>query len=85
MSETNNTNNKTPDNFKVSGDWAAQSKALKSRFSLLTDSDLQLEPGKDIEMLDRIQQRLNKNREDAIRIIRSAEHDRPATPGQGKL
>lgn len=76
--------NKTPEVFKITGDWAAQSKSLKSRFSLLTDSDLNLETGKDHEVLSRVQQRLSKNREEAIRIIRSA-GDRPATPGDGKL
>ncbi len=70
MNEKTNNNHET---FKVAGDWAVQSKALKSKFTHLTDLDLHLEPGKDTEMLRRLQHRLNKSREEAIEIIRSAE------------
>lgn len=65
----NDNKNNSPGNFKITGDWAAQSKTLKSRFSQLTDSDLQREPGKDHEVLDRVQKRLSKSREEAIRIV----------------
>lgn len=77
--------NNNPENFKVSGDWASQSKSLKSRFSLLTDSDLHIEAGKDHEMLGRVQKRLDKTRDEAIRIIRSAEREKPTTPPNGKI
>ena len=81
----NENTHKGPDAFKITGDWAAQSKSLKSRFNLLTDSDLHLEAGKDLEVLNRVQERLSKSREDAIRIIRSASRENSATPGDGKL
>jgi hypothetical protein len=82
MSEKPNNNHET---FKVQGDWAAQSKALKSKFNLLTDLDLHLEPGKDAEMLKRLQHRLSKSREEAIGIIRNVEKQTPETPPPSTL
>ena len=72
----NDNKNNTPENFKITGDWAAQSKTLKSKFNLLTDSDLQREAGKDHEVLDRVQKRLSKSREEAIRIV-NGENEKP--------
>lgn len=82
MSEKSNDNHEA---FKVAGDWAAQSKALKSKYSLLTDLDLHLEPGKDTEMLHRLQHRLSKSREETIGIIRNIEKQTPETPPPSKL
>ena len=75
--------NNYSENFKITGDWALQAKSLKSRFSLLTDSDLHLEPGKDHEVLSKIQQRLNKSREETISIIRNAGQENPRPADQG--
>jgi hypothetical protein len=73
--------------FKITGDWAVQSKSLKERFNHLTDSDLRLEPGKDSEMLGRMQQRLKRSREEVIAIIRSSaresEHKNAPKTGPG--
>jgi hypothetical protein len=55
--------------FKVTGNWENQSKQLKGKFSQLTDSDLKFEPGKENDLLDRVEKRLNKNREEVINII----------------
>lgn len=82
MSEKPNNNHET---FKVTGDWAAQSQVLKSKYSLLTDSDLHLEPGKDAEMLNRLQRRLSKSREETIGIIRNIEKQAPETPPSSRL
>jgi hypothetical protein len=82
MSEKPNNNHET---FKVTGDWAAQAKALKSKYSLLTDLDLHLEPGKDAEMLNRLQHRLSKSREETIGIIRNIGKQTPEMPPPSKL
>ncbi len=55
--------------FKITGDWAKQSKELKSKFSQLTDADLKFEVGKENDLLKRVQSRLDKTREDVIKII----------------
>jgi hypothetical protein len=81
MSTTTTNNN--AETFKVTGDWAAQSKNLKERFTTLTDADLKYEPGKEIDLLKRVENRLNKDRAAVLSILRSAEHPRktegPAT------
>jgi hypothetical protein len=71
------TQNKPGDTFKVTGNWEAQSKQLKTKFSQLTDSDLKLETGKETEMLGRVQTKLNKNREEVIDIIKQGQ-EQPA-------
>jgi uncharacterized protein YjbJ (UPF0337 family) len=63
------TPNKNAETFKINGNWAAQSKELKNQFSQLTDSDLKFEPGKENELLKKVETRLNKNRDEVINII----------------
>jgi hypothetical protein len=63
------THKKHEEKFKISGNWETQSKKLKAKFPLLTDSDLKFEVGKENEMLGRIEKRLSKNREEVIEII----------------
>lgn len=65
-----NTQNKTVEPFKIVGNWADQAKGLKNKFSQLTDSDLKFEKGKDNELVQRIESRLNKNRDEVIKLIR---------------
>ncbi|WP_426478180.1 hypothetical protein ACP3T3_01525 [Chryseobacterium sp. CBSDS_008] len=62
--------NKGDNSFKIPGNWSLQSKQLKEKFSTLTDYDLKLEEGKEKEMLERIGNRLRKNREEVINIIK---------------
>jgi len=62
--------NKSNDAFKITGNWDVQSKQLKGKFSQLTDSDLKFEAGKENELLGRIENRLNKKREEVINIIK---------------
>lgn len=64
---------KTPEAFKITGDWKVQSKLLKEKFSQLTDSDLKFETGKENELLGRVQSRLNKDREEVINIIKKGQ------------
>jgi len=60
-------------NFTITGDWAAQSKKLKEQFSQLNDFDLKFEKGKENDLLKRVQDKLNKKREEVITIINKTE------------
>lgn len=55
------------------GDWNIQSKVLKEKFSLLTNEDLKFEPGKEGELIARMEKRLNKKREEIINIIKKGQ------------
>ncbi|MCD6066144.1 MAG: hypothetical protein K0S33_970 [Bacteroidetes bacterium] len=68
--ETTNNNETT---FKITGDWSAQASQLKVQFAQLTDEDLKFEEGKEIELLERMESKLNKNREEVIEIIKKTE------------
>ena len=70
------TPNKAIEAFKITGDWAPQSKKLKSKFDQLTESDLKLESGKEEEMLARMGTRLNKKREEVIGLIKNVQIDK---------
>jgi len=70
---TNETKTNTNGEFKMTGDWAAQSKELKGKFSQLTDSDLKFEPGKENDLLKRVETRLNKKRDEVINIIKKVQ------------
>ncbi|TMI70263.1 MAG: general stress protein CsbD [Bacteroidetes bacterium] len=49
--------------------WAEQKGKLKQKFAWLTDKDFLFEPGKREEMLDRLQIKLGKTREELQMII----------------
>jgi hypothetical protein len=55
------------DQMKV--DWLATKEKLKEKFALLTEGDLQLKVGKHDEMIDRLQARLGKTREEMDKLI----------------
>jgi uncharacterized protein YjbJ (UPF0337 family) len=63
-------NSKIIEPFKIIGDWDVQSKKLKEKFSELTDEDLKYEPGKELDLLARVEARLNKKRDEVIHIIK---------------
>jgi hypothetical protein len=63
------TQKKNVESFKITGNWDAQSKKLKSKFPQLTDSDVKFETGKENELLGRLEKRLSKNRMEVIEII----------------
>jgi len=71
---------KTEQIFKINGDWQVQSKQLKTKFPFLTDGDLQLEVGKENEMLKKVESRLHINRDEVIAIIELNESEH--TPGK---
>jgi hypothetical protein len=68
-----NSTNKTAESFKITGNWANQSKELKSKYAQLTDADLKFEAGKENDLLQRVETRLNKKREEVINIIKKGQ------------
>lgn len=64
---------KKGENFKITGTWERQAKQLKKKFSQLTNADMKLEPGKDDELLTRIETRLNKTRQEVINLIKNCQ------------
>ncbi|MGL5892202.1 MAG: hypothetical protein ACRC3B_20075 [Bacteroidia bacterium] len=62
--------------FKITGDWAVQSKQLKEQFSQLTDADLTFEAGKEHDLLKKIETRLNKKRDEVINIIKKTQTEK---------
>jgi hypothetical protein len=64
---------KTIEPFKMVGNWDVQSKTLKQKFPQLTDTDLKFETGKEIELLTRVEKRLNKKRDEVVSIIRKGQ------------
>jgi len=62
-----------PEAFKVTGNWADQSKALKSKFPQLTDANLKFEVRKENDLIKRVETRLNKKREEVINIIKKGQ------------
>ena len=64
---------KTPEPFKMTGNWTTQCKTLKEKFAQLSDADLKYEAGKENELISRIETRLNKNREEVINILKKAQ------------
>ncbi|MCC5923261.1 MAG: hypothetical protein JJT77_05720 [Crocinitomicaceae bacterium] len=71
--EVNQNQKKNSNEFKVTGNWENQSKELKGKFSQLTDSDLKYESGKENELLERVEKRLNKKREEVINILNNTQ------------
>jgi uncharacterized protein YjbJ (UPF0337 family) len=67
MTESTNTPNVTP--APVKGNWKEQKEKLKARFSTLSDADLHYENGKKDEMLEKIQIKTGKTKEELAGII----------------
>jgi uncharacterized protein YjbJ (UPF0337 family) len=64
---------KSNEPFKMSGNWHNQSQLLQDKFAQLTDADLLYEEGKEEELLDRIEARINKKREEVINILKKGQ------------
>lgn len=56
--------------FVIKGNWTARANQLKKHFPELTDADLLFERGRENELLTRMQERLNKKRDEVISIIK---------------
>lgn len=51
------------------GNWEEQKSRLKKKFAVLTDNDLLFVKGKKVEMIEKLQLRLGKNKEELYKII----------------
>ncbi|WP_428661705.1 CsbD family protein [Runella sp.] len=62
--------------FKITGNWDSMARLLKDKFAQLTDADLKFEPGKENELIRRVELRLNKKREEVINIIKKGQPEK---------
>ncbi len=60
-----------PNAFRLSVDWDLKSKLLRRRFPQLTPSDLKMENEDENGLLEKIESRLKKKREEVIDIIKN--------------
>ena len=51
------------------GNWEEQKSRLKKKFAVLTDNDLLFVKGKKSEMIEKLQLKLGKNKEELSKII----------------
>jgi len=71
----NSEQNKSNGIFKITGDWDVQARRLKDKYSKLTDEDVKFETGKEEDLLKRLEQRLNKKRDELIHIIQQEDYE----------
>lgn len=57
----------------MSGNWYNQTQLLQDKFAQLTDEDLKFIEGKEEELLQRIETRINKKREEVINILKKGQ------------
>jgi hypothetical protein len=50
-------------------DWETKKKQLKKEYPLLTNEDLAYEIGKEEELLERLQKKMNKNKKDITKWL----------------
>lgn len=55
--------------FKIIGNWDYITECLRQRFPLLTDEDLLFEPGKENELIGRLQETLNRQPAEIMNLI----------------
>lgn len=60
---------KVNEDFKITGNWEVLSKALVKRYPQLTEADLNFEETKVEELLQRLETRLGKKREDVKSML----------------
>ena len=59
--------------YKIVGNWDEQSKILKEKFPQLTEADLKFETGKEVELFGRLEQRLNKKRDEITSLLKKGQ------------
>ena len=59
--------------FEMSGDWEVQAKRLQAKFPDLTNEDVYFESGKLVELVQRIESRLNLTRAAVMGEMREAQ------------
>ncbi len=61
--------------FSKNGDWTPHSQQLQKENPQLTKEDLDLNSGNESELIERVGDKLNKNREEVINIINNGRMD----------
>jgi uncharacterized protein YjbJ (UPF0337 family) len=61
---------KAAEEFKITGNWAEQAKALKAKFPKLSDSDLKFEAGKEEQLLSKLATALNKKKDEVMNLLK---------------
>jgi hypothetical protein len=62
--------NNDPEAIKIWSDWDKKAKLLRRRFPQLNPSDLNFEKGNENDLLERLENRLKKTRNEVIEIIK---------------
>jgi flagellar motor component MotA len=62
---------KNPSGFKLDAPWEKVKERMKENDISLTDADLAYEPGKEEELLQRLEKLMNKSRQQVIAYIES--------------
>jgi len=62
---------KNPSEFKLDAPWEKVKERMKENDINLTDADLEYEPGKEEELLQRLEKLMNKPRQQVIAYIES--------------
>ncbi|AXP81512.1 hypothetical protein CJ739_2439 [Mariniflexile rhizosphaerae] len=73
MIETSNTEIKVlrSEQYVIVGDWDKQANVLKARYPQLTSEDLKFETGKETDLFQRLVNKLNKNLNEIIYILKA--------------
>jgi len=58
--------------FKVTSHWGEQSKALKTKYAQLTETDLKCVPGKEDELVARLAEKLKMKPNEVLNILKNA-------------
>jgi hypothetical protein len=61
---------KATEEFKITGNWAEQAKALKVKYPKLSDADLKFETGKEDQLLTKLATALDKNKDEVITMLK---------------
>ena len=59
--------------FRIVGKWSVVSQRLRKKFPQLTDDDLVLEEGGEMELVKRLETMLGKTKEEIIQLIKKAQ------------
>jgi hypothetical protein len=59
--------------FRIVGKWSVVSQRLRKKFPQLTEDDLVLEEGGEMELVKRLEATLNKTKEEIIQLIKKAQ------------
>ncbi|HLG04140.1 MAG TPA: hypothetical protein VI731_11130 [Bacteroidia bacterium] len=63
---------KSPEPFKITGDWDVISKRLQEKFTELNAEDMKFETGHEEDLVKRVKAKLKKGHEETIHLIRKA-------------